>query len=94
MTRLQQKINLSPFFPELKRNPMRVIREGGGEAVMILHQNKPAFYAVPPALYEAMLEVIDDAHLAEIVHSRRDESTVRLDFDRLVETQNNPAPSL
>ncbi len=65
---------------DLKRSPMRVIREGDGEAVMILHQNKPAFYAVPPALYEAMLEVIDDAHLAEIVHSRRDESTVRLDI--------------
>lgn len=42
----------------LKRNPMRVIHEGAGEAVLILHRNKPAFYAVPPALYEAMLNEI------------------------------------
>lgn len=49
---------------DLKRNPMRVIREGAGEAVLILHRNKPAFYAVPPSLYEAMLEVVDDARLA------------------------------
>lgn len=57
---------------ELKRNPMRVIREGAGQTVVIIHRNKPAFYAVPPALYESMLDVIDDAELAEIVDPRRD----------------------
>ena len=36
--------------------PTRVIREGAGEAVVILRRNKPTSYAVPPALYEAMLE--------------------------------------
>ena len=60
----------------LKRNPMRVVREGDGEAVLILHQNKPAFYAVPPALYESMLDVIDDDHLAEVVRTRQGEPTV------------------
>lgn len=70
---------------DLKRSPMRVIREGGGEAVIILHQNKPVFYAVPPALYEAMLKVVDDAHLAQAVRARRDEPTARLDIDGLIE---------
>jgi antitoxin StbD len=69
---------------DMKRNPMRVIREGAGEAVVILHRNRPAFYAVPPALYEALLEVVDDAHLAEIARARRDERTVRLDIDELI----------
>lgn len=69
---------------DLKRSPMRVIREGGGEAVMILHQNKPAFYAVPPELYEAMLEMVDDIRLAEVVRARRDEFTVQLDIDELI----------
>lgn len=46
---------------ELKRNPMRVIRKGAGEAVVILHRNKPAFYVVPPALYKAMLEAVENA---------------------------------
>ncbi|WP_226685791.1 type II toxin-antitoxin system Phd/YefM family antitoxin [Stutzerimonas stutzeri] len=68
---------------ELKRNPMRVIREGAGEAVVILHRNKPAFYVVPPALYEAMLEIVDDAYLAEVARARCDEPTVRLDIDGL-----------
>ncbi|ESR01317.1 hypothetical protein F753_01320 [Stutzerimonas chloritidismutans AW-1] len=63
---------------------MRVIREGAGEAVVILHRNRPAFYAVPPALYEALLEVVDDAHLAEIARARRDERAVRLDIDELI----------
>lgn len=69
---------------ELKRSPMRVIREGAGRAVLILHRNKPAFYAVPPALYEAMLEIVDDAYLAEVVRARCDEPTVRLDVDGLI----------
>jgi antitoxin StbD len=58
---------------DLKRNPMRVIREGAGETVLIIHRNKPAFYAVPPALYKAMLDVVDDAYLVEA------EPTARLD---------------
>ncbi|KJS33814.1 MAG: plasmid stability protein StbD, antitoxin of toxin-antitoxin stability system [Pseudomonas sp. BRH_c35] len=68
---------------DFKRDPMRVICEGAGEAVTILHQNKPAFYAIPPALYEAMLDVIDDALLTEVMRTRRGELTVRLDIDGL-----------
>ncbi|MCG6540322.1 type II toxin-antitoxin system Phd/YefM family antitoxin [Pseudomonas sp. KSR10] len=68
----------------LKRNPMRFIREGAGEAVVIPHRNRPAFYAVPPALYEALLVAVDDAHLAEIARARRDERAVRLDIDELI----------
>ncbi|MFN3580879.1 MAG: type II toxin-antitoxin system Phd/YefM family antitoxin [Pseudomonas sp.] len=70
---------------DLKKDPMGTIREGGGEAVVILNRNEPAFYAVPPALYEAMLEMIDDVRLAEIVRSRRGEPTVRVDIDALIE---------
>ncbi|MBK3805248.1 type II toxin-antitoxin system Phd/YefM family antitoxin [Pseudomonas stutzeri] len=63
---------------------MRVIREGGGRAVVILHRDKPAFYAVPPALYEAMLDDIDDGNLAAVVRARRGESTVQLYIDSLI----------
>lgn len=70
---------------DLKKDPMGTIREAGGEAVVILNRNEPAFYAVPPALYEAMLEMIDDVRLAEIVRSRRGEPTVRVDIDDLIE---------
>jgi antitoxin StbD len=69
---------------DLKRDPMGTIREGGGETVVILNRNEPAFYAVPPALYEAMLEAIDDARLADIVRRRRGEPTVRVNIDDLI----------
>lgn len=62
---------------ELRRNPMGVIREGAGEAVLIIHRNKPAFYAVPPALYEAMLNVIDETHLTKIMRTRELGSALR-----------------
>ena len=69
---------------ELKRDPMGTIRAGGGETVVILNRNEPAFYAVPPARYEAMLELIDDLRLAETVRARRGEPTVRVDIDDLI----------
>nr|WP_313127623.1 type II toxin-antitoxin system Phd/YefM family antitoxin [Stutzerimonas nitrititolerans] len=69
---------------ELKRNPMRVIHEGAGEAVVIIHQNKPAFYAVPPALYEAMLDVIDDAHLVGALRARHADFPVHPELNRLI----------
>lgn len=68
---------------DLKKDPMGTIREGGGDTVVILNRNEPAFYAVPPALYEAMLEVIDNTRLAEVVRGRRGEPTVRVDIDDL-----------
>jgi antitoxin StbD len=68
----------------LKRDPMGVIREGAGETVVILNRNKPVFYAVPPARYEAMLELIDDIQLAEIVRARCGEPTVRVNIDDLI----------
>jgi antitoxin StbD len=69
---------------ELKKDPMGVLREGGGDAVVILNRNEPAFYAVPPALYEEMLDMIDDVRLAEIVRSRSGDPTVRVNLNDLI----------
>ncbi len=69
---------------DLKRDPMGTIRDGGGEVVVILNRNEPAFYAVPPAVYEAMLEAIDDMRLAELVRERRGGPTIRVDVNDLI----------
>lgn len=69
---------------DLKKDPMGTLREGNGETVVILNRNEPAFYAVPPDRYEAMMELIDDAQLAELVRQRRGEPTVRVDIDALI----------
>lgn len=68
-----------------KRDPMGTIRDGGGEVVVILNRNEPAFYAVPPAIYEAMLETIDDIRLVELVRERRGGPAIRVDIDDLIQ---------
>ncbi|EBW7114478.1 plasmid stabilization protein [Salmonella enterica subsp. enterica serovar Telelkebir] len=37
---------------DLKRNPTGTVAEGKGDAVAILNRNEPAFYCVPPELFE------------------------------------------
>lgn len=70
---------------DLKKDPMGTIREGNGETVVILNRNEPAFYAVPPDLYEAMLEMIDDMSLAETIRARRDEPSIEVNIDELLQ---------
>ena len=55
---------------ELKKNPSAVIRNAGDEPVVILHHNRPTAYLVPVHRYEAMMDMLDDLALAEIVKER------------------------
>jgi antitoxin StbD len=55
---------------ELKKNPSAVIRNAGNSPVVILHHNRPSAYLVPVQRYEAMMEMLDDLALAEIVKER------------------------
>ena len=55
---------------ELKKNPSAVIRNAGNAPVVILHHNRPTAYLVPVHRYEAMMDVLDDLALAEIVKQR------------------------
>ena len=47
--------DVSAGLTQLKNNRMGVLEEGHGAPVAILNRNKPAFYAVPAALYEKMV---------------------------------------
>jgi antitoxin StbD len=55
--------DLSVSMTDFKKNPIKVLRESGGQTVAVLNRNKPAFYMVPPERYEAMLEELDDQQL-------------------------------
>lgn len=55
---------------ELKKNPSAIIREAGDSTVVVLHHNKPSAYLVPAAAYEALMDVIDDLALAQVVQER------------------------
>ena len=78
--------NYSASISELKKSPSSVIENAGGEAVAILNHNKPSAYIVPSALYESMMDIIDDYHLAEIVRERLhdDEETIEVNIDDLL----------
>lgn len=66
---------------ELKKNPMATVGAGDGYPVAILNRNQPAFYCVPAALYEKMLDAIDDQELIQLVTDRRDQPLHDLDLD-------------
>lgn len=68
---------------ELKKNPMAVVKEAKGRAVAVLNRNSPAFYCVPPDMYEAMLDAIEDRKLAEIIHQRRHEQGAPISLEEL-----------
>ncbi len=83
MTKILAKYTAS--ISELKKSPSSVIEEAGNEPVAILNHNKPIAYLVPSSLYEKMMEIIDDYHLAQKVSGRINdgEETIRVDLDQL-----------
>jgi antitoxin StbD len=70
---------------EFKKNPSAVVREARNRPVAVLNHNKPAFYMVEPALFEAMLEELADRDLHRKVLSRIGEraSAVEVDVDEV-----------
>lgn len=66
---------------ELKKNPMATVNAGDGYPVAILNRNQPAFYCIPAALYEKMLDALDDQQLAKLVNERSQQPLVGVDLD-------------
>ncbi|QIW15642.1 plasmid stabilization protein [Pasteurellaceae bacterium RH1A] len=69
---------------ELKTNPMATVNAAAGQAIAILNRNEPAFYCVPPAIYEYLMELADDAELARIVEERQGEESYPIDLADLL----------
>lgn len=68
---------------DLKKQPMAVMNATHGEPLAVLNHNEPVFYCVPKKLYEAMLEAIDDAHLAKLVLQRKNDKAFEVDVNDL-----------
>lgn len=68
---------------ELKANPMKVVASGKGMPVVVLNRNEPAFYCVPADAYAAMMELIEDLELLELVRQREHEESLRVAVDDL-----------
>lgn len=68
---------------ELKRNPSAVINAADDDAVAVLVHNKPSAYLLPAAVYEELLDRLEDLELAELVCQRRDEPRISVTLDEL-----------
>jgi antitoxin StbD len=68
---------------ELKVNPMKVVASGNGMPVVVLNRNQPAFYCVPADAYAAMMEMLDDLELLELVKKRQGENSIPVSLDDL-----------
>ncbi len=68
---------------ELKKHPMQVINGTHGRPIAVLNRNKPAFYCISPALFEALIEKIEDEELAKIVQARSGEQEIEVNIDDL-----------
>ena len=61
---------LSVSMSEFKKNPAEVLRAAKDKTVAVLTHNKPAFYMVSPKVFEAILDQLDDARLADLAGKR------------------------
>ena len=75
--------NTTASVSELKRNPMATVAAGEGFPVAILNRNEPAFYCVPAAVWEELLERLEDIELNAIVDARADQPAIKVRLDDL-----------
>lgn len=68
---------------DLKKSATAVMNRAGGAPVAVLNHNRVMGYMVPPEMFEAMMDALDDAELARIVEARADEVPVTVSLDAL-----------
>ena len=81
MQRVEANIAIS--VSDLKKNPSAVFEQSGGDAVAVLNHNRVMGYMVPAALYEAMMERLDDEDLIRVARERMDEPSYPVALDDL-----------
>lgn len=81
MQRIESRVAIS--VSDLKKNPSAVFDQSGGDAVAVLNHNRVMGYLVPAAVYEAMMEQLDDADLLRLAKERADEPSYPVALDDL-----------
>ena len=78
--------NYTASITELKKSPTQILEQAGNEAVAILNHNVASAYLVPSALYEKMMDTLDDYYLSKEVEEalKNNEETIRVDIDDLL----------
>jgi len=78
---------------ELKKSPTAALEAGSGCPVAILNHNIPTHYAVSAAVWERILDALDEAELSRICDERLadGEEPVTLTLDDLRARRRRPA---
>ena len=75
--------NMVASITDLKKHPMATFESAQGESIAILNHNEPVFYCVPAAMYEAMMEVMEDIALEPLIKKRMKEEKVKVNLNDL-----------
>lgn len=62
--------DLTVSMSDFKKNPAKVLREAKAQPVAVLNHNKAAFYIIEPALFEALIDEVEDAQLLPMLKAR------------------------
>ncbi len=62
--------SLSVSISELKKNPTATLKQARGKPVAVLNHNTPMAYLIPAKVYAAMLDILEDYELGDIVKER------------------------
>lgn len=68
---------------ELKRNYTQVLRQANNQPVAVLNHNRPEAYLLPAALYEQLLDQLDDVQDSQLVRERAAGPFIEVSTDRL-----------
>ncbi|MGE4299311.1 MAG: type II toxin-antitoxin system Phd/YefM family antitoxin [Desulfovibrionaceae bacterium] len=68
---------------ELKRNLASVLSQAGDDPVAVLNHNKPEAYLLSAALYERLLERLEDLEDAKVVRERAEGPFMEVSLDEL-----------
>ena len=71
---------------ELKKNPSGVMAGAAGMPVAVLNHNRVMGYMVPAAVYEAMVERLENLELAQLARARLEagETPIAVSLDELI----------
>ena len=73
--------SVSTSITDFKANPNAILNQSEGEAVAVLKSNAPYFYAVPPSLFEAMFEALEDSALLIQANARMNDGKEAIEVD-------------
>ena len=62
--------DLTVSMSDFKKNPAKVLREAKSQPVAVLNHNKAAFYMIEPALFEALIDEVEDTQLLPMLKAR------------------------